>query len=324
MTRGRGKALLFSIVFLFCLVGLPTHKIRADAGSYSAPFLTISFGSRAQSLGNALVAITDDASSVYFNPAGLSRSRQGLNWKQDLQLSRSSWLQGITINQMALASFRPRATSWGLAVTNLRVDDIEARTTESEKPDGVFRAEDLALSFSLARRLGFSPLTVGTTAKLVQQRIGSYQGSALALDLGGQMKFRAFNQPFSAGLSVRNLGTKLRLGREAYPLPFSYHLGFAYQGLINQVLEISFNEKGLQNASLGTEYWFLGTFGIRGGYLATYQGSTSESTVAGISVRQGFTGGFGFNVVNRLGIDYAFAPFGNLGFVQRVTFSYKF
>ncbi len=317
----RGREFFWLLIFLL----LPLLPIWATGpGTHAAPFLTIGFGSRAQGLGNSFVAIADDASSIYFNPAGLVGIGNTLKLKHELEVSRSSWLQDISINQLAFAQSKAGATSWGLAITNLGVENLEQRTAETDKPEGTFRAEDLSISFALARRLGHSPLSLGLTTKIIQQRIANYQGQAYALDLGSQMKFRMFRQPFAVGFSLRNLGSKLRLGNEAYPLPLSYHLGLAYQGLINQVFEVSFNENGLQNASFGSEYWFLGVFGIRGGYLANARNTSTSNIVGGIPFRPGFTGGFGFRVANALGIDYAFVPFGDLGFAQRLTLGYRF
>ncbi|MBI2069826.1 MAG: PorV/PorQ family protein [Elusimicrobia bacterium] len=294
-------------------------------GTTAAPFLTISFGSRAQALGNSFVALADDASSAYFNPAGLAQAQSHKSSWRELQASRSAWFQGIEINQMALASFHPDRISWGLSLTGLEVEDLERRTTESEKPDGYFRAEDHAFGLSLARRMGDGPIALGLTSKIVQQRIASAQGHSFGLDAGAQVKFKAFRQPFSAGFAVRNLGPQLHLGREAFPLPLSYHFGIAYRGLVNQVMELSVSPRGRTDISLGTEYWFLGVFGIRGGYLHSNRSSSGEeNSFAGFSFKQGVTGGFGFKVMNFFSADYAFVPFGDLGYAQRFTMSYKF
>ncbi|MBI4669255.1 MAG: PorV/PorQ family protein [Elusimicrobia bacterium] len=306
-------------------------------GTSAAPFLTISFGSRAQSLGNSFVAIADDASATYFNPAGLVQGRGaerqrggGTQKNYEFQASRSAWFQDIAINQMALANFRPGQTSWGISMTGLAIEGLEQRTGETEKPDGYFKAEDISLGLSLARRVGRGPLSLGMTTKIVQQRISNVQGNTVALDLGSMMKFKFLRQNFSAGLGVRNLGPKLNFGREAFPLPLTYHAGLAYQGLIVQVLEFAFNRDGLANVSFGTEYWFLGVFSIRGGYLRSLALRNGEragargNSVAGITVKQGITGGFGIKVMNTFGMDYAFVPFGDLGAAQRLTMSYKF
>lgn len=39
-------------------------------GTVAAPFLTISQGARATSMGSAFVAIADDPSAIFWNPAG--------------------------------------------------------------------------------------------------------------------------------------------------------------------------------------------------------------------------------------------------------------
>ncbi|MBI4370046.1 MAG: PorV/PorQ family protein [Elusimicrobia bacterium] len=301
------------------------NTLASGPGTDAATFLTIGFGSRAQSLGNALVALANDASSSYFNPAGLAQARGGLNFSREIQASRSSWFQGIDINQLAWARYHPSATSWALAATNLSVDDLEWRSMESEQPEGYFQAGDLSLGISAARTFQ-GPISAGVTLKIIQQRIAGAQGEALAIDAGTQYSFRAWDQKFSAGLAFRNLGTRLKLGSSSSPLPLSIHAGLAYQGLINQVLEFSFDETRLTNISIGTEYWFLGILGLRGGYWHPLAGSSDSgtNTFIGLPARPGLTGGLGFIVTQSFGLDYAFVPFGDLGLAQRLTMSYRF
>ncbi len=311
-------------VFFVVVLSLPVFALAKGPATNAASFLTIGFGSRAQSLGNAFVALADDASSTYFNPAGLAQTTYKPFATREIQASRSSWFQGINIDQLAIANLGSSALSWGFLTTSLRVGDLEQRTTETEKPDGFFTAEDRSLGLSLAWRPSANPLALGVTTKFIQQRIASAQGESMALDLGAQLPFRYGEQNFSLGFALRNLGPKLRLGSSGAPLPLSYHLGFAHRGLMNQVLEVTRQQNGTTNVSLGTEYWFLGVFGIRGGYNYARGQSPESDKILGLSFQPGITGGFGFKVMNAFGIDYAFVPFGDLGFAHRFTMNYRF
>ena len=42
-------------------------------GTTAAPFMNISQGARATAMGSAFVAVADDPSAIFWNPAGLSR-----------------------------------------------------------------------------------------------------------------------------------------------------------------------------------------------------------------------------------------------------------
>jgi hypothetical protein len=44
-----------------------------NLGASGAQFLQIPIGPRSEAMGNAIVGITEDASSVFWNPAGIAR-----------------------------------------------------------------------------------------------------------------------------------------------------------------------------------------------------------------------------------------------------------
>jgi len=313
------------LLFLAGACVLPVHA--RNPGTEAAPFLTIGFGSRAQALGNSFVGLADDASSAYFNPAGLAAGAlRYAGPSRELQAGRSDWFQDISIHQMALAQFRPGTASWAVSLTQLGVGGLEHRVEESDEPLGTFSAEDMAFGVSFARSFGFSsPLSAGVTAKVVEQRIAHWKGRAMAIDAGLLANFRVGSQRFSAGFASRNLGTRLRVGSEAFPSPLYVPRGLAWRGLVNQSAEVIFKPGSKPAFAFGTEYVFLGVFSLRGGYLLSQKAQApGANTVAGLPLKPGFTGGFGMRVMNLLGVDYAVAPFGDLGFAQRITLSCRF
>ena len=61
------KFLLLTISILFGV-----NILTAQVAKYSNEFLAIGVGARALGMGNAYVAVTDDVTSGYWNPAGLT------------------------------------------------------------------------------------------------------------------------------------------------------------------------------------------------------------------------------------------------------------
>ena len=65
---------LYKSTFLFVLICvlslLPAQT--TNVGKTSAPFLSIGVGSRAMGMGGAFVATANDASAMYWNPAGIA------------------------------------------------------------------------------------------------------------------------------------------------------------------------------------------------------------------------------------------------------------
>ena len=107
-----------SLLLLFLLPGLSS---QAQAPKYSNEFLSIGTGARAKAMGNSFVAIADDATAGYWNPAGLLRV------KSDLQLSlmHAEYFAGIAKYDFGAVAF-PIDTMSTIGFTYIRfgVDDI--------------------------------------------------------------------------------------------------------------------------------------------------------------------------------------------------------
>lgn len=309
--------LLYCLVVLSLNLPLPQEAEAVDNGSSAAAFLGLGLGSRAQGLANGVVALADDASATYFNPAGVALS------PRQMEFSHSLWLQDLALSQAALTGVRAGRLRAGLSLTRLGVTGLERRAAETARPDGTFGAEDLSLGVSAA--LAATPaLSAGLTAKLIQQRIDTTVGRGFALDLGAL--YRRRGSPLQLGFALRNLGPALKLGSESYPLPLSAHLGLAWRGPLTLAVEASRTRAGDNALRAGTEYWLTDSFALRGGYL--HQGSApagpAGTPATGPLPFPGVSAGFGVRFAGRLGLDYAVVPFRDLGTAHRFSLSVRF
>jgi hypothetical protein len=167
----------------------------ADQGppKYSNEFLAIGVGARALGMGNAAVALCNDVTAAYWNPAGL------VGATGDLQIGamHSEYFAGIAkYDWIGLA--RPIDTSSTLAVSFVRlgIDDIP-NTIDLVDPSGnvdydritSFSAADQAFILSYARKLKIPGLRVGGNAKVIYRRVGSFaQAWGFGLDAGAQYR----------------------------------------------------------------------------------------------------------------------------------------
>ena len=83
--RMRGVSAVIAV-----LAGLQAPALYAGAGSDGAAFLKVEAGARAAAMGGAFAAVSDDAASVFYNPAG-----PALAQNNELLLSHAEWLEGL-------------------------------------------------------------------------------------------------------------------------------------------------------------------------------------------------------------------------------------
>ena len=65
-------------------------------GTIGGQFLKIGIGARAQSLGGAFVSVADDASAIYWNPAGVARIPRSV-----VNINHAAWLADVSFTQAA-------------------------------------------------------------------------------------------------------------------------------------------------------------------------------------------------------------------------------
>jgi hypothetical protein len=280
-------------------------------------------------VGEAFVAMADDASALHYNPAGLALRPSAAfvpdSRRYELLVTQALYLQGMSLSQMGFLA-RP----FGVSFTNLRVGGLERRSTESESSEGTFGASDLAFAVSYARQAGGTGL--GVTGRLINESIAGYSATAFALDFGALRRLESL--PLSWGVSVANLGTKERFVNESYALPLTMRLG-ATAGLTKRFphavsLELDLPRDSAPVLRLGVEYLGFGPLALRAGYRTSTSaqkqailGKALGSTASGLSEFYGLFTGVGLR--SRFGsLDYALLPYGELGQEHRLSLSVAF
>lgn len=298
----------------------------SGTGTSAATFLDMGFGARAVGMGEAYVAAADDVAAAHYNPAGFALpAGPGRKGAYEGLLSQSLLIQDVKMVQAAFAR-RPFAVS----LTRLSVGDIERRTSETIDPEGTFGASDLMLGVSGAWKV--AGIGLGATGKLVREEIGGDSASAFAADLGALKRFES--RPVSVGLSVANLGSKIRFIDQAAPLPAVIRAGVVY-GLTEAfphalALQVDLPRDSGPVLRLGVEYSGFGPMSIRMGYRSQSSaqrgaalGKALGSTTSGLSDFYGASIGIGLR--SPFGtLDYALTPYGELGLAHRLAFSHRF
>ncbi|MDE2141046.1 MAG: PorV/PorQ family protein [Elusimicrobia bacterium] len=270
----------------------------------TASFLTIGAGARYLGVGGTGTALANDASALYWNPAGLA----GLE-KREVTASHAELSQSVRHDFLAYAQPTELGT-FAAGATYLSQSALEGRDAQGH-PTGGFQASDAALSLGYGRKTEWADL--GATAKYIQSHIGSAQAETVALDLGARKALG----PVVLGAALRNAGPGMKYDNQRNDLPLRLAFGAAYAFAGGHALAAEWTNgpRGAGNdAGFGGEYQAIKGVFLRAGYTT----QTATTGGSGFDAARGLTLGIGLRSA-RWTIDYAAVPMGELGSTHRFT-----
>jgi hypothetical protein len=190
--------LFFNLVILALITTWPGDRLLAsNTPKYSNEFLSIGVGARAMGMSNAFVSVANDATSGYWNPAGLTRLQANLQ----IALMHTEYFAGIaSYDYGALAFNIGEKSGLGFSFIRFGIDDIPD-TSELIDADGninydrirSFSASDNAFLLSYAHSLNDN-LHIGLNTKIIRRTAGTFAGAwGFGLDAGIQYTFDEWN-----------------------------------------------------------------------------------------------------------------------------------
>jgi Type IX secretion system protein PorV len=331
------KILIVFLLSVACVFG------QSKVGSTAAPFLNVGIGPRAISMGGAFVATASDVSSLYWNPAGASRSNTN-----EAMFSHSSWFADINYNWAGAMLKLGDAGTVGLNLTYLDYGDMEITTLAEQDGTGqFFSAFDLSMGLTYAYNLT-DRFSLGGTVKYIQSKIWNTSASAFAMDLG--VLFHSDIYGLRIGATITNFGTEMQmdgkdllvqydidpnnygnndqilatLQTDEFPLPLTFRIGLAMDVLNNEEHRVTLAADALhpndndESLNVGGEYMFNNLIAFRVGYKSLFLDNSEEGLTAGVGLNYNFTSEFGVRV------DYAYQDFGVLDYTQHFSLGIKF
>ncbi|MFQ5772640.1 MAG: PorV/PorQ family protein, partial [bacterium] len=194
---------IFSIICIFLLVAVTVAFAGNDnTGTSAANFLKIGVGSRAAAMGDAYVALANDVTALYWNPAGIA----SINGTA-VGISYTNWILDINHSFTAIAHNFGDFGVIGVSLNYLSMGEME-HTTPSE-PHGTgafFEASDMALGIAYARNLT-DRFAVGVKVKFIRESISFSNANTIALDVGTQ--FVTGFRGMRLGMNISNFGGKM-------------------------------------------------------------------------------------------------------------------
>ncbi len=332
----------FVVLFAYATVRAPAQLLRSTAkvGTTAGQFLKIGVGAKSLGMGGAQAAVVGDISSIYWNPAGMSR----VEVTSELTFTHAEWLADIDYDFLGGILPLGDIGTFGLSVVSLRVPEDIVRTVEFPEGDGRrWDAKSIAIGISFARNLT-DRFSIGFTGKYVREDIWSESATGFAIDVG--TLYLSEIPGLSLGASISNFGSKMKLdGRDLYNNAFpSGTAGSGPTNIPSQYRTVGFD---LPLAfRIGVAYEFRATDDLRvtTALDATHPNDNTEYLNTGLEVawseilfarigykslflrdsEQGLTWGLGFHYgianVATIKLDYGFADYGRLDNVQYLTF----
>ncbi len=303
-----------------CLAVLPLPLLAGgkDAGTSSFSFLKVDAAARPVSMGGAFTGLADDASSLYYNPAGI------VSWSEERDLLADRFILGYhnyfeDLQSGFIGVIHPldENRSIGGSISYLNYGEF-VRTDLEGVENGTFGGGSLVLSGSFAMKYHVN-FSFGGSAKIIYEKIEEYSATGVAVDLGA--KYASDRERYRAGISLLNLGAQLSgLGEEKDGLPTTLRAGV---GIRPRELPCQFSIDGILPFdndpvfAVGTEFYRTRPLYIRLGWNSfgsNYEAVGKSDTWAGFSAGVGFEFG-------KYELAYAVAPGADLGTSHRITLS---
>jgi len=334
----------FKIAILIILLSsfVTLYADTGSNGTAGAKFLSIGVGSKAVAMSDAFVAVANDVSALYWNPAGISFLSKNM-----VLLNHTDWVHDINHDYFGATFNIGGQNHFGVSFTFLSMPDQEVYTVQSPEGTGLkYGTSSFALGFTFARSLT-ERFSLGVTAKYIREQIWEAEASNVGFDLG--LLYRIGVEDLMIGMSIQNLGPTMKfagktlesrvdvddwplskeplnyeLQTQDYNLPLHFSLGLSKSIKITDesktVVAISLNngnDTG-ETYSAGFEYnW--NQIAVRGGYRTGY---SDVGDAAGLSLGAGYK----FNVGDSFLaiVDYSYYNLGILESVNRFSVQFGF
>lgn len=286
-----------------------------SADSYACDFLSIGVGVRALGLSGAFVAVADDSTAAYWNPAGLCQVES----RELAIMHAAKFSRMATFDCISYAHSLPIGTI-GINWLRFSVGDIprfpEPEGTPGQRknsptfrpspnPEGYFSDSENALFLSFGRKFTvnitpdllltktWATIGVGGSLKMISQTLDKNRSSGYGVDLGFLFRMDAGSLvshegvgDLALGLNIQDIGTKVRWNTSSQQeddLPLNFKFGIAYSfatGHHSFTAALDRDTAYDSATHLGIEYWYKNTIALR-------VGMKTGDFSAGFGIRKG-------------------------------------
>ena len=310
---------VFAITLVLVLLCLPISVLgQSKVGTAGMVFLDIAPSARVAGMGGAFVAIANDASALYYNPAGVA----WLNSKQFVA-THTNYPADIKHDYLAYVHpISPLMGVIGVSATVLWMDAMQVMSPTRAGAEGNWTGEyftytDYMGQITYSKRLT-EKFSTGVNLKVIRSFAEWEELITIAGDVG--TLYDTQYKSLKIGMCISNFGPDMKYIRESFPLPMNFRVGISavpYHEPPHRLIvdfEGSHPNHNEEQAMMGGEYSFSDLFFLRAGYKFNYD---AETWSAGA--------GFKFKVSSiGLNLDYGYTDFGFLTQMHRVSLGMSF
>ena len=323
---------LISLLTILIILGAsPAVKAQYGtdrAGTAAFQFTKIAVDPRSAAMGNSNMAVANDGSSLFWNPA-LSAQLTSSN----LMISHTSYFAGINVDYFSYIH-KVNTFAFGASVQYLNSGEIK-ETTEFQ-PFGtgrMFKTHHISAGISAAHQVT-ELFSYGITVKYLLEKIEEVDYGTGAIDFGFSYLVGETGLKFAVG--INNFGfdadpsgstTRESLNgveeidpESASSLPTRFHIGAAYDVIETESSKLVFTAQvtnpsdNAEQFNIGAEYGFMNQFYLRTGY----EFGIEERKIPSLG------GGIELPVAGKVfKADYAYTLYERLGGIHRIAISFS-
>ena len=327
------RNLLFSLLLLFTSMAhaqlLPSYGDSRTATT-GWQFLKIAPDARSAGMSESYLAVVNDVSALYWNPAGITRLDTS---KFNFAVDYTDYAAGTKMNFGGITYRIDDNTLVGVSMQYFDAGEMDVTTEFLPFGYGqTFRATDLGLGVSFAKELT-DQFGFGVTARYVREDLASVHNQNLVFDFGFQYDIGIQNTRFA--VAITNFGFNTNPGGDIVvvslndtvsvsefkeiAVPTIFRLGFAWDAIKNDKnvltasMQLDHPTDNNETYSAGIEYGWKHLFYARTGYTFASDDTAFPSFGFGLNLNRHY---------GRLQLDYGFNYLSTLGMINKIGIQY--